>query len=167
MKESEGEIDFCTDLCAEGAKVSLRAEGAKVNFRAEGAKVNILNPYRIRPTILPLANLYIFKLPLNPFLWYNLILKSGAVLHLHLGWFYCLWFYHCLLFFGQNFTLLIHLYTSQFKKVFLRTDNIPCLPGWQFSVGRVDSRFSKAPPPPQSTTTTCCAQHNLFSKRNV
>ena len=64
----KGEIDFCTDLRAEGAKVSLRAEGAKVNFRAEGAKVNILNPYRIRPTILPLANLYIFKQLFNPFL---------------------------------------------------------------------------------------------------
>ena len=29
---SESEIDFCTDLRAEGAKVSLRAEGANVNM---------------------------------------------------------------------------------------------------------------------------------------
>ena len=41
VKESEGEIEFCTDLCTEGTKVNFRAEGAKVNSRAEGAKVNI------------------------------------------------------------------------------------------------------------------------------
>ena len=64
MKESEGEIDFCTDLRAEGAKVSLCAEGAKVNLCAEGRRregQHILNPYRIRLTILPLANLYILN----------------------------------------------------------------------------------------------------------
>ena len=63
-----------------------RREGQLSRRRCEGQR--ILNPYRICPTILPLANLYIFKLPLNPFLLFNLILKSGAVLHLHLGWFY-------------------------------------------------------------------------------
>ena len=63
-----------------------RREGQPSRRRRECQHVS--NSYCIHLTILPLANLYIFLTTFKSFLVFNLILKSGAVLHLHLGWFY-------------------------------------------------------------------------------
>ena len=64
-KRVNSEIDFCTDLRAVGAKVALHT-----------------------PDHPPLRKPLHFFCPFNLFLWLNLILTSGAVLHLHLGWYY-------------------------------------------------------------------------------
>ena len=66
-KRVNSKLDFCTE------RADLRAVGAKVTLHT--------------PDYPPLRKPFSSVL-LNLFLWLNLILTSGAVLHLHLGWFY-------------------------------------------------------------------------------